>query len=375
MRIFRTTLKTSLLSGLAVVGLMGVAHAELSINPFPVDKPVPPPPEAVVQSVPDYKAPPLLEPIDLTQPPPMAIEQGPAPIQNRKIISNAPELMGVAPKARDLSEAFMPEPEPTLESLPEFDNIDDEPDAAIATVSPAPISREKALLDSLNVPKPGSAYFSDEPYESEEDSAIAMSSSDVSSAQGRMNNIRDAKPAIQDDAFLPDSLSEDYYDDLAPLSASTQDYEPERPVQEAPVLKAQRPAPPMRHDPSKLVRLDLENKTISPMDEAVIASVEPAAASDGMVASSSTLSGWSARAGQSIRLILQEWSERENVELIWNNRNEFSVLDSVELSSGYAEAVSALLDQYQNDQVRPVASLHVDNDTGERTLLVEVEGL
>ncbi len=369
MRIFKPSLKTSLLTSLAVIGLVGAAHAELSINPFPVDKPVPLPPETVVQSVPEYKAPPLQEPIDLTLPPPMVVEEAPAPIQNRKIISNAPELMGEAPEALDVSEALMPEAEPTLETLSEFDNIDDAPEV------PVPTSREKALLQSLNVPQPGSAYFSDEPYVSEEDSAMAMSSSDMSMAKGRIDNVGDAKPVIQDDAFLPDSLSEDYYDDLAPLSASSEDYEPEVPVQDAPVLQTQRPAPPMRHDPSKLVRLDLENKTISALDEPVVASVEPAATSDEMVQASASSSTWSAAQGQSIRLILQEWSELENVELIWNNRNEFSVLDSVELEAGYAEAVSALLDQYQNDQVRPVARLHLDNETGKRTLLVEVEGL
>lgn len=81
---------------------------------------------------------------------------------------------------------------------------------------------------------------------------------------------------------------------------------------------------------------------------------------------------WSVAQGASIRETLAAWSDQAGVRLIWDNRNEFAVLSPLALSGSYEEAVSALLDQYQNDQVRPLAKLHQEPGSGERVLVVSV---
>ena len=81
---------------------------------------------------------------------------------------------------------------------------------------------------------------------------------------------------------------------------------------------------------------------------------------------------WSAPQGQGIRDILTQWSQQAGVRMIWDNRSEFSVLEPLEIDGTYETAVQTLLDQYQDDQVRPLAKLHQDPATGERTLVINV---
>ena len=82
--------------------------------------------------------------------------------------------------------------------------------------------------------------------------------------------------------------------------------------------------------------------------------------------------GWRALEGANIRQVLEEWTQDAGVELIWDNQNAFAVLDSFEMQAPFEKAVQILLDQYQESQVRPVATLHVDPQTREKTLIVRV---
>lgn len=82
---------------------------------------------------------------------------------------------------------------------------------------------------------------------------------------------------------------------------------------------------------------------------------------------------WEAVAGASIRQTLDEWSRKAGVALVWEDRNEFAVLQPFEVTGSYEQAVTALLDQYLDDQVRPLAKLHNDPALGGRVLVVEVQ--
>lgn len=80
---------------------------------------------------------------------------------------------------------------------------------------------------------------------------------------------------------------------------------------------------------------------------------------------------WRASEGQNIRDILETWSQEAGVKFVWEGRNQFAVLQTLDKNTTYENAVRELLDQYQKNEVRPVGQLHVDPATGERTLVVD----
>lgn len=82
---------------------------------------------------------------------------------------------------------------------------------------------------------------------------------------------------------------------------------------------------------------------------------------------------WHSFAGANVRETLDVWSQEAGVELIWSHRDSaFDVRNTMNVEGTYEEAVQALLEQYDNARMRPVGSLHVDSQTGKRTLVIEV---
>lgn len=81
---------------------------------------------------------------------------------------------------------------------------------------------------------------------------------------------------------------------------------------------------------------------------------------------------WEASEGMSVRQVLSQWCAQSGVRLIWDNPSDFSVKDDVSVDGAYEAAVQALLDQYQDDNARPLATLHLDPNSGERALVINV---
>ncbi len=81
---------------------------------------------------------------------------------------------------------------------------------------------------------------------------------------------------------------------------------------------------------------------------------------------------WKALEGANIRQVLEAWSREEGTALIWDSEDAFAVLQSFEARGPFHSAVKNLLDQYQGSEVRPVAVLHVDPESSEKTLVVRV---
>lgn len=79
---------------------------------------------------------------------------------------------------------------------------------------------------------------------------------------------------------------------------------------------------------------------------------------------------WSASAGVSLQQILQSWSDKAGVELIWESNQGFAVKRPVRAGGSYEEALQSLLNQYSNEKIRPAAQLNNDPSTGRRTLFV-----
>ena len=76
--------------------------------------------------------------------------------------------------------------------------------------------------------------------------------------------------------------------------------------------------------------------------------------------------------GSNIYQVLDAWAKDENVELLWDSDNSFAVLETFETEAPFEAAVRDLLDQYRDNHVRPVATLHVDPTSQQKTLVVRV---
>jgi hypothetical protein len=399
---------------LAILGVTVYAvpsYAELKINPFPKgenqDAPMVAPEPEPLEVVPTASDAPI--PLDKTEPVTVIKTETykgdaadvvlPLP-QVAEDLRRPPELKAKAKADRERAlYQSLKVPEPGSDyfsengSLPPPEDLTarivapvDEPAVEVSIDSLQAVDRELAPLEPLDLeveaqamtkkPKPLEARMSDR-------------LSDQLAKQG-LQALDYPNPTMgADDAILPilDDSEVDAEVDAVVMSVP----QAEAPPQEVVVEIEPPPAAPVyqpRHDPSKLVRVDLENKKIESMDGELLGRVPvsvPAAsevyeppmvqASVEAAESYAPMQDWVATEGQSIRSVLQSWSSRASVELVWDSRNEFAVLDGFTQNSAYEHAVKALLDQYESDQVRPVAQLHIDPSTQERVLVVQVEGL
>ena len=80
---------------------------------------------------------------------------------------------------------------------------------------------------------------------------------------------------------------------------------------------------------------------------------------------------WEAPQGAPLKSVLEGWSSRHGVELVWQEGADFMVRDSLYMEGSYENAVRALLDQHKNMQFRPVGNLHIDGQNGRKTLVIQ----
>lgn len=209
------------------------------------------------------------------------------------------------------------------------------------------VSDERALLNSIVVPEPDSDYF-DAPTEVSEpveapDAADLMppvTSADESADEYEQwaAEQRGKYGSAQNNARMQAEPA----DDLTPVSA------------EAP-----------RSAPTAINRLSTSPELTAKVNEITqddYGQAQPLAAQ----------MDWNALEGSSIRQVLQTWSSSADVRLMWLHENDFAVLNPFIMRSTYERAVQKMLDQYQDNHVRPVATLHIDPETGTKTLVVRV---
>lgn len=82
---------------------------------------------------------------------------------------------------------------------------------------------------------------------------------------------------------------------------------------------------------------------------------------------------WSAQRGANIQGVVDGWAKKAGVKVIWQSYMSIPVKAPVQLSGSFEEAVGGLLDQYATDSTRPVGQLNTDPETGERTLLMNLD--
>jgi len=80
---------------------------------------------------------------------------------------------------------------------------------------------------------------------------------------------------------------------------------------------------------------------------------------------------WRAAQGDNLRLALQNWSKRAGVELHWDANQSFAVRQTVTRDGTYEDALRSILEQFTNENVRPIAQLNSDPSTGRRILIIQ----
>lgn len=82
---------------------------------------------------------------------------------------------------------------------------------------------------------------------------------------------------------------------------------------------------------------------------------------------------WRAPKGADVRNVLELWARQSSVDLLWEGDESFPVRQSLSLQGDFPAAVRSLLEQYDEDAVRPVGRLYRDPQTGRYTLALKAE--
>ena len=81
---------------------------------------------------------------------------------------------------------------------------------------------------------------------------------------------------------------------------------------------------------------------------------------------------WTALAGQDLRATLDAWSHRVNVRLVWESPYMYAVQDTQSDARPYSDAITSLLDQFENTGVgpKPQATLYQGNGLDPAVLVI-----
>lgn len=82
---------------------------------------------------------------------------------------------------------------------------------------------------------------------------------------------------------------------------------------------------------------------------------------------------WRALLGMDLHAVLESWSDKAQVKLIWDIDTPYRVQKEYRDRASYAQAVTELLDQFKHLKKRPVAQLNVDPVTGQLALIVQAQ--
>lgn len=80
---------------------------------------------------------------------------------------------------------------------------------------------------------------------------------------------------------------------------------------------------------------------------------------------------WRALHGMDIRSVLENWTEKAGIDLLWEAQGSFNVQEEYKKQASFAQAVTDLLEQFKGFAGRPVAQLNEDPVTGRVTLIIQ----
>lgn len=84
-------------------------------------------------------------------------------------------------------------------------------------------------------------------------------------------------------------------------------------------------------------------------------------------------SEWRAEQGDDMKTVLQIWAAQNDVDLVWEADERFTLKKDIDTVGGFAEGVEAMLTQYDEEMVRPVGQLNRDPDTGHVSLIIQTD--
>lgn len=80
--------------------------------------------------------------------------------------------------------------------------------------------------------------------------------------------------------------------------------------------------------------------------------------------------GWKALEGASLQVVLDRWATQNNVRLVWNANQIFSLTRTVDMTGDFTDALIRVLRQFDTNTAHPLATFNTDPKTGERILIV-----
>lgn len=84
-----------------------------------------------------------------------------------------------------------------------------------------------------------------------------------------------------------------------------------------------------------------------------------------------TMDYWQAEQGDSLRRVLEGWSNNAGVELRWTAPSDYTLPAPVRLQGSYTDALSQVLGSYDETAPRPVGRLHPNLPAGPSVLVIE----
>jgi hypothetical protein len=80
---------------------------------------------------------------------------------------------------------------------------------------------------------------------------------------------------------------------------------------------------------------------------------------------------YTAEAGQSLKMVLEQWSDEAGVDLVWSSIVDYSLPRSIHMTGTFADAVKAALLSYQDNAERPIGTLHTNTAKGAPVLEIK----
>lgn len=82
---------------------------------------------------------------------------------------------------------------------------------------------------------------------------------------------------------------------------------------------------------------------------------------------------WRAIRGSSLREIIDVWAQKENVRVVWMAGEEFTIQESMSVQGKFEDAILTVLNQFGEENARPVGKIYVDPQFNQKVLLVEAK--
>jgi hypothetical protein len=83
---------------------------------------------------------------------------------------------------------------------------------------------------------------------------------------------------------------------------------------------------------------------------------------------------WSAKAGQMLHDVIEEWSARTGVEVNWQAEYDYPLQASLHYNGTFEDAIRTLLYGFRDATPQPIGRLHKNEELGQQVLVVTVRG-